>query len=188
MPDDPVVPLDPDRLDAIEAAAKIGYVEPPTVLALVAAARENLALRAEVERLRASPEGVVTAHDQRLINRAKLWLDTEMRPGSDPVVQRDLLGVAVIDLLGVIDRLTPDSEGGHAVECALECKLYPCPYHPDAHPCTCGLDAALAALASPEGVVTLDGQRFTVVRPSRHSTRCYLVPYRPEDTKGAGYE
>ena len=75
MPDDPVVPLDPDRLDAIQAehqpnapqsaediyalCAGCGLPWPCDVLALVAAARERDALRAEVERLleRQVPDG-----------------------------------------------------------------------------------------------------------------------------------
>lgn len=51
------------------------------------------------------------------------------------------------------------------------------------------LDAAEAALV-PEGVVTLNGKRWRVVRFTSDSggKDARLVPYRPENTKGAGDE
>ena len=57
--------------------------------------------------------------------------------------------------------------------------------YPISYGCTCGLGAALAALA-PEGVVTLNGKRWRVVRFTSDSggKDARLVPYRPEDTNG----
>lgn len=181
MPDDPVVPLDPDRLAKIVGIADADRRDrglPPwrneygkDVLALVAAAREAIYRGHEASEEVGVEDWKRWASSERLGIRfeagTKQLRALLARLDDAEAALASPEGVVTLPKLGQRVRITTDGGMDHVGE--------------------------VIRYGDPEGnvrtlfMVALDdgSSGYFLDDPSWHWT---LVPYRPEDTKGAGYE